>query len=224
MKRALRVLVTNQSQGGAAPAPPINPAVRGSNIQSSSAAAYTIPIPAGTLAGDLAIIFYGGAYQALTIGGLATWTVVDYQTGPFFNGSTFSKILTSGDVAAGNVVVTASGTFDAVCGMVTFIGGTGGVSQIVSARYGLSPPTSVPLTLGSSSPSTDTLLYFGSTRSDVFPTVSVGSVLQQSADGSAAAASIYSKALTSSGVQSATFGYDAGSSGNYSIIVDVAAA
>src|SRR5690348_8305998 len=98
------------------------PTIRGSNIQSSSASSYTVSFPAGTLAGDLAVLFAGHAWTVNTPSG---WTAQNALPAANFGGAVFSRVLTSGDISTGSVTVTTTGTFNGVLAIVTFVGNPG---------------------------------------------------------------------------------------------------
>lgn len=191
----------------------VPPTVRGSGIQASSAASYTVSWPAGTLAGDLALIFIGAGFQ---ISGAPTgWALLDQKTGANWNGSTLFKILTSADITAGNVVVSMSGTFDSVLAIITFVGGAAGVygsiglqnSTAVSSRSIISNAY-IPGVTG---------IYFGSNRSAGLVTIDQGSVLQAANDGSAATGALYAGSPPPNGIT--TFSYaSVGIGGDYQFL------
>lgn len=108
----------NGSGGGGAGS---TPTIRASNIQSASAASYTVTWPAGTIAGDVVIIFGGHAFA---FNNPAGWTILDNQTGTNFGGAAWVKVMTAGDITAGSVTITTTGSFNGVLAAVTLTGTT----------------------------------------------------------------------------------------------------
>src|SRR5262245_63629676 len=93
--------------------------VRGSTAQAASTNTFTVFFPAGSQAGDLAIMFAEAGYS---VGTPAGWTQQNFSSVPTFNAYTFSKTLTSGDIATGFVTVNIGGAFDASVALIVFIG------------------------------------------------------------------------------------------------------
>jgi hypothetical protein len=142
--------------------------VRGSNSINcpTSTVTCTVNLPTGSVVGDLEILNCSAAYSSF--GTPSGWTFVGDQLGGIWPNIIFSRVLNSGDIALGSVTCfTTSGGYDMASQIVGFIGSTSGVRE---ADDGLpaSPchyPTSpCPVTTSSGVISSDTILYFGSTR------------------------------------------------------------
>jgi len=173
------------------------------------------------LAGDLAIIFTGHAWVPTLPTG---WTQNDLSTGSNWNGSAYSKALTSGDISAGSVTVSFSGSFDGALAIISFVGSAGfGVKETDPQRNGSG---SASITLSTASPSSgavaDTFIYFGSNRAASTNSVNRGTLQRQANDGSAASGCLYTETGVA-GLFSATFSYSVAGSGNYQAIVIVGA-
>lgn len=161
---------SNGSGGGTAPAPPI----RSSRITAyGSASSFVFTLPAGSIAGDFVVLFFGSGFGAATSPG---WISYPNSAGNW-GGTIFTRRITAADVTAGTVTITGSGAFNAVIAGVTFIGagqlrppltvlapGVGALSSTIRTDY--SPET------------TDMVLYFGSNRANSVNTVSLGAALQ----------------------------------------------
>jgi len=192
------------------------PTIRGSGMQASSASSYSVSWPTGTVAGDLAIIFIGGGWAIASVP--TGWALVDQKTAAYWNGSVIAKILTSGDISSGSVTVNMQGTYDSALSIVTFQGGTTGISGLVSLQDVSGAATR---TLTAPSAATGSLyLYFGSGRTSAAVSVSVGSALQAQSDGSAASGALY--ALSGPPFfGSASFNYADLPDGDYQAIIAV---
>lgn len=193
------------------------PNIRGTAIQASNGASYTVTWPSGTLAGDLAVIFGGHGFG---LNAPAGWTTLDNQTGTNFNGAAFSRVLNSADITAGSVTVTVAGTFNGVLSIVTFVGATGGIRSWVAQRNG-SGSSSITLNTDGSPLTTDMMLYFGSNRAASTDTVSLGSNLRQANDGVAASGCLFAGSPAANGGVSPVFSYSSAGTGNYQIAVAV---
>lgn len=161
------------SGGGGGGCPGGTPTVRTSNVQSSSAASYTVSFGAGAAAGDVYLIFFGGGFQVTTPP--TGWAILAAGTGSNFNGTILGKVLSSGDVSTGSVVVTPASTFNSVVIGINFVGSTVGAiaTQPIGVQNG-SGVTSTILTMFGVVCTTTEMLYFGGTRGAANVTVSVG--------------------------------------------------
>lgn len=194
---------------------PASPTIRGTGIQASSASSYTVSWPAGTAAGDLALIFFGGGYQ---IGSVPVgWTALDTQTGSNWNGSTLMRVLNSADITSGSVTVTSGGLYDATVAVVTLVGNAA-VRTVTSTRNS-SGSASITVYSDGSPLTTDMALYFGSNRGASTDSCSLGTMEQQSNDGSAASGALYAGSPGSAGGVAPVFSYSSSGSGNYQAIV-----
>lgn len=105
------ILAANGSGGGGGG----TPTIKASNIYSGSAGSYNLAFPTGAAAGDVCFLFCGHGYGLNQPTG---WLQIDNQTGGNFNGATFAKVLTAGDITTGYVVVTTGGGYNGVFAMV----------------------------------------------------------------------------------------------------------
>lgn len=111
----------------------ITPSVRSTNIQSFNASSVTVTWPAGTVAGDVVIIFVSDGYA---INNPAGWVILN-NTGPndWANGLTAAKIMTAADITAGSKTISLIGAYNGVAAAVTIDGNTmNGVRGISSSR------------------------------------------------------------------------------------------
>jgi hypothetical protein len=197
---------------------PVNPTIRGTGIQASVASSYTVSWPTGTLAGDLAVICYGGGCN---VGTTPTGWTVNQTTGNTsgFGGTVLSKTLTSGDITAGSVAVPTLCNFDGTIAIVTFVGGTAGIREVDFSLPGA--VSSQNVSTSSAALNSDTAIYFGSNRGASTDTVNRGTLQRQANNGGAASGCLYTEAIAASGVVTATFSYSSAGSGSYQAIVVV---
>ncbi len=159
-----------------------NPTVRGSSVAASSAASFTVAWPTGTVAGDLAVVFYGGGFDITSIP--SGWTVLDHTPGTNVNGLTIAKVLSSGDISTGHVVLTPGGTFDSCVGIITFVGATSLLTGLAAKQSGAGATSVAAGT--STYPNGAFGVYFGMNRGAGTSTCNQGTLLHQANDGSAA--------------------------------------
>lgn len=152
--------------------------LRNTGIQSSSAASYTVNWPSGTVAGDMAVIMYGGGFALTSIP--TGWSSLYVSNQGNFNGTAIWKILNSTDISTGSVVLTPTGTFNSVVGIVTVQGGTFDATA-TPLFAGISNPSSASTrTVNGYSPDTNDLcIYFGACRANGAVTCSLGVQQQQ---------------------------------------------
>jgi hypothetical protein len=179
-----------------APLPPAG--IRGTGIQCSSAQDFDVFWPAGTLAGDLAILVATGGYNTTDPAG---WAVRNRLPGGTFNGGTWSKVLTGGDISAGKVTVHFAGSYNACLAIVTFNGAT---NWNPTAAYNYSnASSSFPLNIttnGSGTPAAgNTMLYVGTLRGNYDIAFSRGTKVNAANDNTAASGAIYGETLAADG-------------------------
>lgn len=184
------------------------PLIRGSGIQASSASSFTVSWPTGTIAGDQAFILAVGGYHPSCPTGWQAYSPL----GSTWNGVICRKILTSGDITAGSVVVSFDGSYDAVLAIITLQGGAADLVEVLaSSSSGASAALTEPR------PGANFYaIYFGSNRAASTDTISRGSLLRQANDGSAASGALYAETAPTSG--SVTYSYSAGG-GNYQVLL-----
>lgn len=203
--------------GGVAVTPAV---IRGSGIQSSSSASYTVNFPAGTLAGDRAVIFVGHAFGINVPTG---WSALDDKPGTNWGGTTITRVLTATDIATGSVNVTTGGAFNGVVAIVTFVGATGGIRLPAYASRNASGAASRTLATDGSPVTSDMVIAFGSNRNASANTISYGVSLQTvNATAASGALSAAAPAISGSGL-SATFNYgtSTGTTGDYQVVLVV---
>lgn len=167
---------THYQAVGLAPALVLTPTLRGSVIGSKlTTSNIVLALPAGTQAGDLAVIFAAGSATTPTSG----WTQLYSSTGTAWDSSCRWKVLTSGDISTGTITFSSTFNFDGVGAIVTFIGSTGGIRETGANN------STVPVTLTTSSAvlNTDAALYFMSLRDTgttptITPATGSASILQ----------------------------------------------
>jgi hypothetical protein len=209
--------------GGSTVATPANvaPVVRAtSQAYIVSGTSLTINLPTGTVVNDLVVITMGGIYglNAYPTG----WSGVENQQGTNWNGAAFYKVMSSADIAAGNVTMTvAGGGYDIVATAVTIKTGTySGLGTYVSQRNG-SGSSSITLTTDTSPTTNDYMIYFGSNRGTSVNTVSLGTLAQQINDGSLGSAVLNVSPISTTGALSPVFNYATAGAGNYQIALKV---
>lgn len=189
--------------------------VRGSNLVSTaSVSTYPVPIPAGSLAGDTALIFVGCGFACNTPAG---WTAIEITTGANWNGAVFRKELSGADITAGTVTVTTGGSFPNVMGMVTFVGTIGTVKTSISLKN-TTGAASRTLTTNIFPKVGNYAFYFGSNRANTVPTSTAGTAMHTSS--AANASSVLKGGLVAAdGALTSTFGYPVTGSGDFQAIV-----
>jgi len=198
---------------------PTAPLIRGTGIQASSAASYTVNWPAGSLAGDMAVIMVGGGFQVSPFP--TGWTIADNQTGTNWEGSVFYRVLSTADISTGHVIVAMGGTFDTVLGIVTFQSYTAGIRPVVSQRNSSGSATITLNSLDAFPSTTDMAIYFGSNRAASTDTISLGTLKQQVNDGANASGAIYAGIPAAIGGVSPVYSYSVAGSGNYQAAIFV---
>jgi hypothetical protein len=108
--------------GGETPIP-ITPTIRASSLGFYSSNTINVPFPAGTIAGDVAIVFVTNGYNLLTVGD--GWiNIGPSPNGNYANGITIVKELDASDISLGYVTVNATGGFDGDYAVVIVDGST----------------------------------------------------------------------------------------------------
>ena len=198
--------------GGGSP-----PTVRGSGAQTFNSNTTTITLPAGTVAGDLAVVFVGHAYGANNPSG---WTQLDNQQGSNTNGATFAKVLTSGDITTGSVTVTFAGSYYGSIAIITLQGGTSVLFGLASVRANSGATSQTVFSSAYSSGMAG--IYFGHTRGDITVTCNQGTQLQQvSNSNSDSASAVLCEGTPGNApfVSAATFSFSASGNGLYCAIL-----
>lgn len=193
--------------------------VRGSNVAYvNSTSSGSIALPAGTVAGDLCILFveHGNA----PIQPELDWFPIDDSSGSNVSGAVYMRVLNATEIAFGSVVVNFSASSSGTLAIVTFVGPLAGYRTVIAARSSTGA-TSRTLTTDSTPQSGDYALYFGSGRSNVTVTSSSGSTLQ-SASNAGSSAILAGGLLGSAGAVSSTFGFSAAPNGDYEVILIIA--
>jgi hypothetical protein len=200
----------------------VAPTVRGTGMQASTAASFTVSWPSGTVAGDLALIFVGGDWNiASTPTG---WNLVDSQSGSEWNGSVIGKVLTSTDISTGSVTVTLPYSSDAAVAIITFVGQTTSALYQASQRSSSGASAASLTGNGTQQESTDYMVYFGSNRALSTDTVSLGTQLQQMNNGASGSGVLAGGLVGTSGGPFAvtpTFSFSSAGGGYYVAMISV---
>lgn len=100
------------------------PTVRSQNIASASWSSVAIPLPAGTIAGDIVVIHWENGYAISTcpVGWTSLW--ISNNGGTWTNQGCAVKIMTAADITAGSVTVTAVGAYNGTYGAICITGTT----------------------------------------------------------------------------------------------------
>lgn len=189
--------------------PTVSPTYRTPTVvnQSASANSLSCSFPAGSAAGDLALIFWistsGGANTPSTPSG---WSV---QIGPIIAApqqALFYKILTSADITAGSVTVNNSGTAEIAMILRVCIGAP---TIRESPSTNSSGGGSTTLTTSSAVTAGDAAIYFAGIYGSSSVSSSRGSLTASSTSGPTRSW-IWDEAVTSSGALSNTFTWGSG--------------
>jgi hypothetical protein len=184
--------------------------IRSSNIQSSSAASYTVTFPTGASAGDLVIIICGSGF-GMTLP--STWTWLEHASQSNFLGDVFCKVLTSTDITNGSVTVSQSGTFNAVICAICFVGAP--TIKNVSSTHNATGSATRTVTISSGFTATDFAVYWGMNRNASADTLNKGSAVQSinaaSASGVVTAGTTGATSIT----LTASYGTISGTTGDY---------
>jgi hypothetical protein len=197
----------SETGGGGSVTPTGAPILRGTGSGAfTSGSTVTVPWPAGTQAGDLVVISVGHCYGLSVPSG---WTSNYLSNGTTWDCLICSKVLTSGDISTGHVVVSASNSQNNTYEVVSFIGATGGIRE-TDATY-VTNIVTTPITTSGAVAASDGAIYFGSCRvgsgAVSVCTVDRGALEQQSSDGSLVSSCLYAEALSAAGAITANFLY-----------------
>ncbi len=195
-------------------------AIRGSGIQSSSASSYTVTWPAGTAAGDLALLFTAHGWPVNNPSG---WTLEDQSTGSNINGSVSSRVLDATDISNGSVTVTFVNSFNGSLGILTFVGSMGGVRECVADRSASGSASVLATATSGNVLAGDTAIYWGANRGVSTDTVNRGS-LQQTVSATDASGAVYAESIAVGGAVQPTFAFTTAGSGYYVTTTIVVAA
>ncbi len=192
------------------------PTVKGSNIQSSSNSTYTVTFPGSPVAGDVVLIFGEHAFVYNTPSG---WFQFNIIAATNVGGNVFGKVLTSGDVAAGSVTVTATGSFNGALACVTLDGTTVDHFQLPGQfQQSASGVSSTPIGLAGHTPPA-LVLMFAANRGASNNTFGTGSSLQTINASNASAA--LSTTTGVGGIFSTNVNFSSGGSGYYTAVIAV---
>jgi hypothetical protein len=172
------------------------PTIRAHNAGVYNSNTVNVPFPAGTVAGDIAVVNWENGFAISTVP--AGWTALwlSNNVGTWTNQGTIAKIITAGDLATGFVTVTAGGGFNGWWGIVVLDGTT--VTAFEKIDHFDSPGSTSTVTAAVTGmlgiASTDTIFGFATTRSNQLMTVSANLTVVRSAVGANASGIIYTVA------------------------------
>lgn len=211
------------AQGAPQASPPVGvstpPGIRGTNMQSASNNAFDAYFPAGTTAGDLAILLSVSGYPTNTPAG---WSLVNQSDSIDTHGYIWQRTLSAGDILTGSVHVTMTGTFDATVGIVTFMGPT---HWNPSTAYVYTMDTSgnagvTGTTAGAGVPNTgDLALYLAGGRINATVAFTRGTFQQATSTHSNTCGCIYTEVLAAAGQVTAVAQFSAGGGSKYSAVL-----
>jgi hypothetical protein len=205
------ITITAVGSGG------VLPSIRGSAIQAASTGSSpTIAFPAGSAAGDLAIIFVGSSWAMSATP--ANWILIDQKSGTNWNGSVIAKILTASDITSGSVTITMAGSADWVVSTITLQGSTTGIGGLTSGQN--SSGATIRQIIAPATVAGASYLFFGSGRTNSTVTISEGTLLQSLSDGVAGSGALY-QSTTHPFYGSANVNFATTPSGDYEAIVAV---
>jgi hypothetical protein len=170
----VNTIFTIPTDGSPGPDTGATTGLRGSAIQAGTGSNnITVTLPAGSVAGDLAILFCGYAYPVDVPSG---WdTEYSFTTG-LWNVFAASKVLDSGDISTGSVTVTNTTpylpyNYDMALGIAVFIGAGGGVRETQGGDA--SGTATITNTTSAAVQSSDTAIYWATNRATSTPTLPV---------------------------------------------------
>lgn len=178
----------------------------------------TFTLPAGSVAGDLCLIFTSHGYD-LTVP--ATWVALSNMRAANLKGVIIHKVLTSGDISTGTVTLGFSSSYWGFVFGLTLAGSLG--IDSVAATNNNSGAASRTVTTDANPLIGDLLILFGAI--DVNAAVSSSSLPNLLASDSQTTASAIAKSgvVAVGGAQSATVNYGGSPTGDYQALVAVTA-
>lgn len=192
----------------------LRPGVRGMESVVVNASSGNVPLPAGAVAGDFAVIGAAGGWNPNTPSG---WTQFGYLSGTNTSGGGYYKNLSPTDIVNGYVQVTFGDSFRATIAIIVFEGPTNGIGDFDSGRSAGSTGTR---SLSIDTDPIDVAVAFGYARDNgniSFSPITTADGSNNAADGSCNIG--YYE--TPGGTVSETITYAADGSGNYGLIVAV---
>jgi hypothetical protein len=205
------------------PSIPLVTQIRGFSTVSNSNTGVTINFPAGTIAGDLAVVFVAAAFSGWS--SPSGWNVLNTSAGLVWNRRILSKVLTATDISTGSVTVNWGGNYYFSAGIVTFVGNPGAIRE-TDASDGTNIYGSFSLTTSSAVAATDGLIYWVARRTDggnAAPpiTLTQGSQLQYSNDAGRTDGQLSTSLVPASGAVTQTWGFSASPSQNVDVAIVV---
>lgn len=186
-----------------------------SSGSTTSVSSFAIPFPAGTVAGDMTIVFLS-AMPVQTIAIPSGWTQLDQVSSGNEAAVVFYRVVTSGDISTGSVTVAFTSAAKFGYSIASFIGATGGIRDFKSTYTNtLTSPYTLSTTQGTSVRLSDYSLYFGSNNSGFTgpggngPTCTQGVVLNSfnPGTGNNVGVSLYAARQSVAGGTTVTFDY-----------------
>lgn len=200
-------VVINSTSGGGTPA-----VLRGTDLQTANADSYTLTLPTGAAVGDLAFIFTNHGWAANTPSG---WTAINSLAGTNTNGYTFAKVLDAGDISAGTVTITYTGTFQGTAVLLVFEAGTYTDYAVVASNRTTATQATYAFLVGTLVPGL-TLVTYGGARANGAVTFTYGTT-QESTSGTNASAAVSTYTPSSPRYLYQTVAYASSTQGTYSI-------
>jgi hypothetical protein len=175
------------------------PTVRAGNAVSyASASSFNHPFPTGTVEGDVVVICGGSGWGVNTPAG---WTTLQSETGANANGALFAKVMTAGDIAAGQVTITTVGGFEAWFGAITLDGATVSFYITSGELRSSSGATSFTCPITGAISSSDLVVAFAYTRGNIVSDITnSGATSQGNSNGTNASGCSESFSAGSSGL------------------------
>lgn len=196
---------TSQAYSVANPLASFTPiATRGTNSNISATASITVTFPAGSAAGDLAILFVGSQAGITQPSG---WTTLQNLFPANWSGSTLSKTLSSGDISTGSITINSPGSSAMVAAIQVFVDATKLQVRENQATGNNAATASVPLNTDGNVMSNDYGVWFASCRCGTLPTINQGSLAQSQNNTSNGTGVLYDGAINAPGQITATSTY-----------------
>ena len=170
--------------GGGSP-----PTVRASTMITASNSTYTVTFPTGSVAGDMAFIWF---VHGFSISSIPTgWNLIAQNPASVGNISAglMGKVLSSGDISTGSVTLSFAGGFDGTISCLTFVGATSFFTNLVSTQLPATPSSLKLLMPGITDGAYG--IYFMGVRGSGAVSSNQGTLLQQQNNGSSASGALY---------------------------------
>lgn len=182
----------------------------------NNVAAANLALPAGSLAGELCILFIAHGWEVTSVP--SGWQTLNISNGPNVNGAVYVKTLEAADITAGSIAVTFAGAYYGILAAATLTNG----AAIRASAFGRNSTgaTSRTITTASAASVGDYALYFAMGRANQTVNTADGAALRTHS-GANASGVLRGGLLAAAGVEGATFTFSSTPTGDFEAIVVV---